>query len=58
VFFSPRFNLWVVTRYDDVWTVLKDPARFSSAQSTAVSATRIRSVSFGQCVGEAGAIRA
>lgn len=38
VFFSPRFNLWVVTRYEDVWTVLKDPARYSSAQSTAVSA--------------------
>lgn len=38
VFFSPPFNLWVVTRYDDIRTVLKDPARFSSAQSTAVSA--------------------
>lgn len=38
VFFSERFNLWVVTRYDDIWTVLKDPKRFSSAQSTAVSA--------------------
>lgn len=44
VFFSPRFNLWVVTRYEDIWTVLKDPARFSSAQSTAVSAAPPREV--------------
>jgi cytochrome P450 len=44
VFYSPRFNLWVVTRYDDIWTVLKDPARFSSAHSTAVSAAPPREV--------------
>lgn len=30
VFFSPEFGLWFVTRYDDVWAVLKDTARFSS----------------------------
>ena len=36
VFFSPRFNLWIVTRYDDIWTALRDPATFSSAISTTV----------------------
>ncbi|MBM4267064.1 MAG: cytochrome P450 [Deltaproteobacteria bacterium] len=36
VFFSPAFQLWIVTRYDDIWTVLKDPERFSSAASTTV----------------------
>lgn len=30
VFFSPMMNMWVVTRYDDLVTVLKDPQRFSS----------------------------
>ena len=30
VFFSRQMNLWVVTRYDDVVTMLKDPRRFSS----------------------------
>ena len=37
VFYSPPFDLWIVTRYEDCWTALKDPARFSSAVSTAVS---------------------
>jgi cytochrome P450/nitrite reductase/ring-hydroxylating ferredoxin subunit len=36
VFYSERFDLWVVTRYDDIAAILKDPARFSSAQSLAV----------------------
>ncbi len=44
VFFSERFNLWVVTRYADIWTVLKNPAHYSSAQSTAVSAAPPREV--------------
>jgi cytochrome P450 len=39
VFFSPRFNLWFVTRYEDIWTVLRDPATFSSAMSTTVGTT-------------------
>ncbi|GAA2078632.1 cytochrome P450 [Actinomadura alba] len=30
VLYSPEFGLWFVTRYDDVWAVLKDTARFSS----------------------------
>lgn len=30
IFFSPLMNLWVVTRYDDMATILKDPQRFSS----------------------------
>lgn len=38
VFFSPLYNVWVVTRYDDIWTVLKDPKRFSSSLSTNVAA--------------------
>ena len=29
VFFSPRTSAWVVSRYDDVLTILKDPKRFS-----------------------------
>lgn len=33
VFYSPVTRLWYVTRYDDIVAVLKDPARFSSAQS-------------------------
>jgi len=44
VFFSQRFNLWVVTRYADIWTVLKNPAHYSSAQSTAVRAAPPREV--------------
>jgi cytochrome P450/nitrite reductase/ring-hydroxylating ferredoxin subunit len=36
IFYSERFDLWVVTRYDDIAAILKDPARFSSAQSLAV----------------------
>jgi cytochrome P450/nitrite reductase/ring-hydroxylating ferredoxin subunit len=36
IFYSVRFDLWVVTRYDDIAAILKDPARFSSAQSLAV----------------------
>jgi cytochrome P450/nitrite reductase/ring-hydroxylating ferredoxin subunit len=39
VFYSERFNLWVVTRYEDIVTVLKDPVLFSSAQSLAVDNT-------------------
>lgn len=36
IFYSDRFDLWVVTRYRDIVAILKDPARFSSAQSLAV----------------------
>ena len=31
VFYAPQFDLWVVTRYDDVLAVLKDHDTFSSA---------------------------
>jgi cytochrome P450 len=31
VFYADAFDVWVVTRYDDVRDVLMDPARFSSA---------------------------
>ncbi|ACY17231.1 cytochrome P450 [Haliangium ochraceum] len=34
VFFSPPLGTWVVTRYDHVVEILRDPARFSSAAST------------------------
>jgi cytochrome P450 len=30
VTFAPNFHLWLVSRYQDVMTVLKDPRRFSS----------------------------
>ncbi len=30
IFFSPMMNMWVVTRYDDLITILKDSQRFSS----------------------------
>jgi cytochrome P450 len=30
VFYSAEFGLWFVTRYDDVWAVLRDTTRFSS----------------------------
>lgn len=33
VFFSPVMNQWVVTRYQDIRTILLDPQRFSSAQT-------------------------
>lgn len=33
VFYSPLFDAYVLTRYDDVLTVLKDTARFSSTDS-------------------------
>ncbi|BCB78075.1 cytochrome P450 [Phytohabitans flavus] len=33
VFHSPRLDAWVVTRFDDVDAVLKDPEGFSSAHS-------------------------
>ena len=36
VFYSERFDLWVVTRYADIVAILKDPVRFSSGQSLAV----------------------
>ncbi len=39
VFFSPLYNVWVVTRYDDIWTVLKDSETYSSTLSTNVAAT-------------------
>ena len=33
IFFSPELNTWVVTRYDDVQTVLSQPDIFSSKDS-------------------------
>jgi len=38
VFWSESLGLWVVTRYDDVAAVAKDPARFSSADAIVPSA--------------------
>lgn len=31
IFFSPLLQAWVLTRYEDIKTVLRDPKRFSSA---------------------------
>lgn len=39
VHYEERLNLWVVTRYEDVQTVLRDPATFSSAGAVTTSAT-------------------
>lgn len=33
VFYSPLLHMWVVTRYDDILMILKDPRRFSSTAS-------------------------
>ena len=33
VFYSPEINYWVVTRYDDVFAILRDPERFSAANA-------------------------
>ncbi|WP_224364424.1 cytochrome P450 [Hyalangium versicolor] len=37
VFFSDILQAWVVTRYEDLYTVLQDPKRFSSANNLAVN---------------------
>ena len=36
IFFSERFDLWIVTRHQDIVAILKDSTRFSSAQSLSV----------------------
>ncbi|WP_082077442.1 cytochrome P450 [Bradyrhizobium sp. LTSPM299] len=33
VFYSPDIDYWVVTRYDDVFAILRDPDRFSAANA-------------------------
>jgi cytochrome P450 len=33
VFYSPDIDYWVVTRYDDVFGILRDPDRFSAANA-------------------------
>ena len=35
VFYSPALQMWVVTRYDDVVRVLRDPGLFSSSPRAA-----------------------
>lgn len=37
VFYSPVLDRWIVTRYDDVEEVLKDPVRFSSSENISPS---------------------
>ena len=32
VFFSPIFHVWIVSRHQEVTTVLRDPTRFSSTE--------------------------
>lgn len=39
VHFEERLDLWIVTRYEDVQTVLRDPATFSSAGAVTSSAS-------------------
>jgi cytochrome P450 len=31
IFYSQPFNMWIVSRYDDILKILKDPDRFSSS---------------------------
>lgn len=33
VFYSPLIDMWLVSGYDDIWAVLRDPARFSAANA-------------------------
>jgi hypothetical protein len=33
IFYSPDIDHWVVTRYDDVFAILRDPERFSAANA-------------------------
>lgn len=35
VFYSPALDTWMISRYDDIWAVLRDPARFSAANALA-----------------------
>jgi cytochrome P450 len=35
VFYSPEVDMWVISRYDDISAVLRDPRRFSAANATA-----------------------
>ena len=37
IFFSDMLKMWIVTRYDDVRSVLKEPRLFSSKDSIKVS---------------------
>jgi cytochrome P450 len=34
VFYSPEVGMWVISRYDDIAAVLRDPRRFSAANAT------------------------
>jgi cytochrome P450 len=33
VFYSPELQYWIITRYDDVFQILRDPGRFSAANA-------------------------
>jgi cytochrome P450 len=33
VFFMPRYDMWCITRYEDVITVLRDPVTYSSRKT-------------------------
>jgi cytochrome P450 len=35
IFYSPEIDMWVISRYDDIAAVLRDPRRFSAANATA-----------------------
>lgn len=32
VFFAPKINMWVVSRYEDILNIVKDPETFSNAK--------------------------
>lgn len=33
IFYSPDVDMWVISRYHDIWSVLRDQARFSAANA-------------------------
>jgi len=37
-FFSPMVHMWIISRYDDIQSILKDPQRFSSREAFAAPA--------------------
>ena len=47
VFFSEQLGAWVVTRHDDIYAVMRDPARFSSKAAAVVPSdlpTEVRAI--------------
>jgi cytochrome P450 len=37
VFFAPKINMWIVSRYEDILAIVKDPETFSKCQGARAS---------------------